>query len=340
MEGEDQEQRVPQEPQALQEAMAALQHQLAIQNDAITRILTILPNTTRSENVVEGQETKNSQKDRIHRKKAVLPKLQEFDGKRSEWAQWFQQARMKLEIDAESIGDSRNQFAYIFSSLRGSAAQATLAYVKTAPEEDKTGQKLLQYMDNFYGDPVQQQRATVSLSTIKQKEKEPFFSFLPRFETTLANAGGMTWPDAVKIAFLHKAINQELRNQRIGQSQSTSYQQFVSDLLNTSMQITTAKMLSSSEDKLRFRDKEKSFKDLNAMDWEPTRVNKLKISSKAYEYRKANNLCLRCGKAGHRMKDCWLDTEVERVTQLGSKRAKGTTEENEEVEEEDYSEKE
>lgn len=328
------------EAQALQQTVEALRAQLATQSNAIEQIIQAISPAIPS-GIGTHQETKDNPQENLGnlqaQKKAILPRLQEFDGKRSEWAQWHQQAKMKLEIDSESIGDARHQFAYIFATLRGSAAQATLAYVKTAPEQDKTGVKLLEYMDNFYGDPVQQQRATISLTTMRQKEKESFSSFLPRFESTLANAGGMAWPDPVKIALLNKAITEELRLQRIGHFQSTSYKIFVSELLNTSMQIATEKILSSSNSNLQLRSKASP----DAMDWKPTpRVNKLNITPDTYKYRRANNLCLRCGKAGHWMKNC--TAKEARVSRVTSQKAAGKYHEKEEAEaeEEDYSEKE
>lgn len=108
--------------QALQGEVAALKEQMATQNTMIQQLLTQLVSRASTPSCQEGsssiQETTVSQE----RKKSILPKLQEFDGKRSEWAQWYQQAKLKLEVDGVAIGDKYQQFAYIYTSLRGSAA--------------------------------------------------------------------------------------------------------------------------------------------------------------------------------------------------------------------------
>lgn len=269
--------------------------------------------------------------------KGILPKLSEFDGKRSEWSQWCEQAKMKLKIDGKTIGDPENQFAYIYACLRGSAAQATLAFIQTSPLEQRTGFSLLEYMDNIYGDPVKQQRAIASLSTIRQKDREPFYLFLPKFESTLATAGGMSWPDTVKKAMLNKAINNEMRSYCIGRDYSTSFRDFVTQLLTIGADIATSKTLASNTSYGNGNhSRNRSTRVLNDMDWEPTRVNTQGpqkhakwVSEETLKYRRQNQLCLRCGNTGHRIGDCQF-LPARRINKVSFDKEKA------EAEEEDY----
>ena len=48
------------------------------------------------------------------------------------------------------------------------------------------------------------------MQSIKQKEKESFFSFFFKFEKELADARLVSGLDAVKIGYLKAAINEQL----------------------------------------------------------------------------------------------------------------------------------
>jgi hypothetical protein len=244
--------------------------------------------------------------------KQKLPKLAEYNGKRDEWNAWHQQAKLKLATDGGAIGSELDQFAYIYACLRGSAAQATLTYVETQPEGEKTGEKLLKYMNTFYGDPTKQQRAVTSLFNIKQGQKEPFYAFLPKFETVLANGGGMSWPNEAKIAALQNALNHDFRMLLVTLPAFKSYQEMTQRLLEIGGR------LASSQSNYRghrphFDNVPTSSKDV--MEWEPTsRTNQLHnnnnqrrakwVTKDVIENRKKIRACLRCGHKGHMIYDC------------------------------------
>ena len=105
MEGEVEGENFSQpQAQALQDKIAALRKQLAIQNNAIQQLLTQRSTPTpATPTFLQGVSLKMQISQ--DRKKPILPKLQEFDGKRSEWNQWYQQAKMKLEVNGVVIRD-------------------------------------------------------------------------------------------------------------------------------------------------------------------------------------------------------------------------------------------
>ena len=101
MEGEVEGENFSQpQAQALQDKIAALRKQLAIQNNAIQQLLTQRSTPTSATptpatpTFLQGVSLKMQISQ--DRKKPILPKLQKFDKKHSEWAQWYQQAKMKL----------------------------------------------------------------------------------------------------------------------------------------------------------------------------------------------------------------------------------------------------
>ena len=51
--------------------------------------------------------------------------------------------------------------------------------------------QILEYLNTIFGDRHKAQRAVETLRTMKQREREAFSAFLPRFEKALADAGGI-----------------------------------------------------------------------------------------------------------------------------------------------------
>ena len=76
--------------------------------------------------------------------------------------------------------------------------------------------KFLQYLSSCYSDPNLSQKALDKLGSMTQGDKEPFTSFLPKFEKELADANGAGWTSAVKISYFKKTLNGEMRRELKG----------------------------------------------------------------------------------------------------------------------------
>lgn len=267
-----------------------------------------------------------------------LPKLPEFNGTRSEWENWYRQARYKLVKDGDVIGDDQSQFYYIFLRLRSTAAQTVQAYADQAERNGtESGKDLLDYMNTFYGDPAKEDRATAQLYTMRQRDNEPFFQFLPRFETTLANAGGTLWNDRATMTILRQAINDELKTYLVGRTACTTFAELKNYLLTISTQLSSIKIGKRAPHvnlpgTPRPRNSAGSgppvrspARDPNVMDWEPSpRINNVGcgcqpgtrhtcgrkratwVDDKTRRYRREVGACLRCGNQGHIQTDCRL----------------------------------
>jgi hypothetical protein len=175
-----------------------------------------------------------------------------------------------------------------------------------------TAENLLLYMEDIYGDTNSEERANNRLNTMNQG-KENFATFLPKFERTLAEAGGSAWTDQVKINTLKRMLNQELRKSLVYiPNHPTTYGEFIRTLqtlasrlaaLNPRNTTTTTSTTTNSD----------------TMEWEPS-VNKTQtptttndeqkraqwVSKDTLEKRKNGNLCLRCGGKGHFISSCKL----------------------------------
>ncbi|KAJ6436495.1 retrovirus polyprotein [Purpureocillium lavendulum] len=125
------------------------------------------------------------------KKKPTLPDPLRFDGYRRKFRAW------QLEMEG-SFWLTPQAMAAAFYTRGGSMGQ-----------RDPT--EFLGYLDRTYGDPNLAERALARLETIRQKDKESFASFLPKFERELADSGSVTWSDEVKINALRRSINPELR---------------------------------------------------------------------------------------------------------------------------------
>ena len=248
------------------------------------------------------------------RPKPSLPELSYFTGKRSEWESWKDATIGKLRADGASIGGPKEQFAYIRACVSGTAAKTILAFVQAARRSGTdTPESLLTYMENVYGDTNAEERANNKLNSMTQG-REAFATFLPKFERTLAEAGGNEWTDQVKINTLKRMLNQELRKSLVYiPDHPAAYNDFVRTLQ------TLASRLAALNPRGPVAATTSTTTNGNAMEWESS-VNKVRpstdgnseqkraqwVSKDVLEERRAANKCLRCGGDGHFVSSCKL----------------------------------
>jgi Retrotransposon gag protein len=245
--------------------------------------------------------------------RARLPDMKTFTGKRSEWGTWKNKMKAKLDRDRLAIGDRLDRFAYIEACLDETAAKMALAYVERARKaSSEDPDKFMAYLDSIYGDTNAKEQAANKLNTMSQG-KEAFTTFLPKFERTLAEAGGGEWTDEVKINTLKRMLNQELRKSLIYiPEHPKGYNEFVE-----TMQTLASRLAAFEPRKSTVPPAPKPVAD--AMDWQSS-VNKTQtptnsqdgqkraqwVSKEVLEKRKSSNLCLRCGGKGHFIPSCKL----------------------------------
>ena len=166
--------------------------------------------TTNTERV-STSEDRAITRDGRPRPRHTLPHCSKFDGDRKIFPLWKSEMINKLVSDGEAIGTSRDQFNYIFACLEMKPKGMVHAYVRLGGNNAEfKPDHFLQYISTIYTDPNEERRAMDRLRELKQSNSESFSTFLPRFEKELANGGGMSLDDRVKINYLEGALNYTL----------------------------------------------------------------------------------------------------------------------------------
>ncbi len=140
-----------------------------------------------------------------------LPWPEKFDGDRARFAGWAAQMREKIELDQDLLGADRVIWYGINQALTPRVQAVVDAYYRSGQTQSYNPESFLSYLESIYGDHLLAERALRSLRRLKQGGKEAFATFFPKFERLLADAGGASWPDKIRLAYLEDAIDQRLR---------------------------------------------------------------------------------------------------------------------------------
>lgn len=253
--------------------------------------------------------------------KEKLPMLEKFKGNRAMWDEWHLAAAHKLRKDGPAIGNTFDQFMYIYARLDGEAAKMVSTTARMLSEsETGHGPNFLEYLNSVFGDPNKKARAQQQLYNLRQKEKEPFASFLPRFETILATAGWSHYDDEQKISLLKNALSKEIRTALIGRTMPGTWAECISFILTISSEIAALnqqfRQFPQQQPKLNHSSNPTTYP--SNMDWEPVRTTTAAtqeigtgkratwVKKETLAFRKKKGLCVRCGNRGHITPKCPL----------------------------------
>ena len=158
-----------------------------------------------------------------------------------------------------------------------------------------------------------------TLLNMKQGERESFSTFLPKFETILANAGASSLPDMQKISMLKNAMmNKELRYQLVSmQNKVQHWGTYISKVQTINSELESLQHVN----KKTFTPAHQYHRQPSSnMEWEHTpptyHVNSAGtketttgkratwVSKATILFRKEKGLCLRCGNKGHLVREC------------------------------------
>lgn len=278
------------------------------------------PATTPQPPLVWPEPTRPGAGNRSEKRKPTLPDPQRFNGNRKDFRTWQLEMQSKLRVDGPAIGDSFDQFAYIFARLdKTPQGMAAAFFEKGVRENCYSPSQFMDYLATCYGDPNGQQRAMDRLEGMHQKDRESFATFLPRFEKELADSGGATWDDVVRISHLKRSINSTMREELVGQlSLPTTYPEYVNALQSLGSNLEEHRIYTSRKPSHPIPDKRGTPRQSHAklpspepMDWERTKVNTANSQRKAkwvsdgeLQERRERRVCLRCGRKGHFIKQC------------------------------------
>lgn len=246
--------------------------------------------------------------------------LVEFTGAdRSLWPTWQIQARGK----AKSCGNNPEvQFYAIFNKLKDSAAKNVTPWVsQNIAMGNATYEGLLNELGRLYDDPAAQAKALSNLKTMKQQERESFANFFPKFEKELANAGGASFEDSIKVMFLRTSLSTRYRSCLPLTKHYATYEELVIDLQTAAAAIANEEILSGRRHAgpVQPRLPEPPVQSFapTPMDWTPTSNSQGRLNSQPSQRPRARfvskevlkarleaNCCLRCGNSNHYQPNC------------------------------------
>lgn len=246
-----------------------------------------------------------------------LPALKEFKGNRAMWDEWHLGAMHKLTKDGAAIGNAFDQFMYIYSRLEGEAVKMVSTTARILSEAGTgNGKEFLEYLNTVFGDPNKKSRAQQQLYNLKQKDREPFASFLPKFETILATAGWSCYADDQKISILKNALSREIRSALIGRTLPSTWSEFISLLLTISSEILALNQQFRPQVSFQQPRAASSRLGSSMMDWEPVKAlatdvheggkgrRAVWVKKETLAFRRKKGLCTRCGHRGHIAPSC------------------------------------
>lgn len=253
------------------------------------------------------------------KKKPTIPDPKLFDGNRRNFRAWQLAMESKLRVDGPALGGPADRFVYIYARLdQTPQGMAAAFFEKGGADGSHDPSQFMEYLASCYGDPNIKQRALSRLETMRQGDRETFAAFLPKFERELADSGGASWEDSVRINALKRVINRELRSHLIGQlNLPTTYPGYVNALQSLGANLDEHYFHSRNQTNGQKQQRDLSpvrrqtrperaveRKNPDLMDWEPTKVGK--HASRGDQERKSENRrskdgrrCYRCDEVGH-----------------------------------------
>jgi hypothetical protein len=203
---------------------------------------------------------------------------------------------------------------------------------KEMPLDKGALDSLIQQLRNAYDDPESVGRAIRKLDTLQQGTSS-FSKYLARFERTLLEAGGISWDDTVKKAFLSRGLSIEIQRTLLAVPVPALYADYCAQLHMVSQNLEAIRTKERTTWRPTPQLKQST---LNQMEWEPTKTTQLATTrreksetdrrQKDKKPRKEKRTCFKCGKAGHIVRDCKETYEEESSQEVSLEAGKAEVE--------------
>ena len=140
----------------------------------------------------------------------VLPSLPEFYGSGIDYPVWRASLRAKIRVDGQRMGGDYGMIATILGALKGNAQRLCSPSIARLLEDDSSVvSHAIAILDRTFDDPQLKQNALKQWSKLSQGTT-PFNVFYAEFERLLAEAGGESFDERVKIAQLQESTSNEI----------------------------------------------------------------------------------------------------------------------------------
>ncbi|QSZ33865.1 hypothetical protein DSL72_005438 [Monilinia vaccinii-corymbosi] len=264
------------------------------------------------------------------RPKPCLPDPEKFGGNTHKFDTWLPSIRAKLQVDGAAIGDSTAQFYYVYLNLESQVQAIVLPQLSldsAAPLDHNT---ILDQLSRVYNNPNKVQEAEDRLYALKQGT-DSLHTYIAKFERTLYEARGQSWPDSNKISTFRNGLNSTLRN-RLSQQLTLprSYTEFVQVMQQLAARTSMPSGSTPNPTPVQILPRHHStnhhnpidvsqINSINVLDVAPdplptsprlehfvTRIRAPEFTPKERALFRKQNKCVRCGSPHHWVKQCNL----------------------------------
>lgn len=236
-----------------------------------------------------------------------LSHLSKYSGKRADWRTWELQARLKLETDHAAIGSAHDQVGYLFSSLESEPQQRLTLWVTQALQAGHANAKsFMEQAALVFGDPNEERNALNRLTSMKQGRRENLDAFLPKFESAMARAVGLSWPARVQINYLDNALNDDTVAQLVTvNTEGMTFAEYTTLLLTVDVRLQQLRLRRNHCANFGPSASAPPGNDGPApMDCSAAQVQAQWVSQEVLRQRRENRQCLRCGNDNHIIRNC------------------------------------
>jgi len=301
---------------ATQENLLTLQDQLHAANDEILLLreeLGLERHTVQA--LTRALATMAPTEAPTHPKTQDLPAPPKFNGDRTRLKAWKNSVNIKLNGDAAKFPSPQHQLAYVFGLLEGKASDQIQPYVLGTGINLTDIPALFAVLDRAFGDPDPVGSATRALRALKQRNND-LSTFVAEFSRLAAE---VPWDDRAKLDHFQEGISFKLKQALVHYPDVTTLEEFIDQA-------------SKVEQKLaRLRSNPRTFptnRPLPAPGTPATTVTPVRTTHPSFtaggstpmdlssgrprltqeerDRRRANGLCIACGKADHFIAACPL----------------------------------
>lgn len=158
-----------------------------------------------------------------------LPVGAPFDGSQDSFPAWKITMQHKLRTDKIFIGGPQELWVFLWGNLAPKVQSRVAAfYEEGGARYAYDTDRFLDYLTTCYGDPHRKSGALAKLELFRMRDQDSFARFHVQFEQLLAQAGGLTWSDEVKVNYFRSRLSPRLRDKAIGIiTDPTQYEQTV-----------------------------------------------------------------------------------------------------------------
>jgi hypothetical protein len=234
-----------------------------------------------------------------------LPDPEKFAGSSYKFDTWLPSIKAKLRVDGTAIGDSVAQFYYVYLNLDSSVQAMVLPQLSQAElAQSWDYNTILNQLVRVYDNPNKQSEAEDKLYALKQGN-DTLPAYIAKFERTLYEAGGQSWPDVNKISSFRNGLNSALRSRL---AQQLVLPRVYTEFLRTCQQLSskTAAPPYVTAPKIASDPMDVSELTIGALTFDSLAAPAQSTSKELRQLYRQTSRCVRCGSQEHYIKNCNL----------------------------------